>query len=555
MYYETFIALPELSDDNGMFTAPKPAGENNLTLVDPAELDALIAQASGPLARVRDQAGKCPRGDMLRSLSFETPTRTDSQASLGSDTGEPGAKTESHSRSKRTPHGLGRTVRDAINLKLFPSYPNPPSVHDWDVPVLLLNLDKHVNGSWDLTLVKLLPHINGANHAKRIAQLADTDLLLVKQCIEHLLYYSFAILIDIFQFSNMYAIRPQAARMLDDEAIGHECAAYVTAPKQTPLPVPQLWRMYSMLRQGRTLYEWADELGDSAQRIDIRRFVTFGIIKGFLRRVHRYPYLVFSDEDRTAEVEAEWPRRNADVIAPTSVASAAQHAGTASARSAASSWLQFAGATPVLDSATDNESFFSMSAFTRPETSRRAQFAARPSARTSAHRPTVTAMDVASLAYGAAEPMSYREESGWSRSALRSPRGVLPMPVPAELPSLLDGLHSDDELCVRFGMSWGEMNRMLQWIGSPYAAVDVGRMLYEDGVERSTIHTPDLRMSWPTHRTNSGRSYDSGSYFSAIPGRTRPGAHESATSLSPPNAALDPFATREVPSRVKIIAL
>lgn len=538
-----------------MFTAPKPAGENNLTLVDPAELDALIAQASGPLARVRDQAGKGQRSNTLRSLSFDAPARTESQASLGSDAGEPSAKTPSRSRSKRTPHGLGRTVRDAINLKLFPSYPNPPSVHDWDVPVLLLNLDKHVNGSWDLTLVKLLPHINGVNHAKRIAQLADTDLLLVKQCIEHLLYYSFAILIDIFQFSNMYAIRPQAARMLDDEAIGHECAAYVTVPKQKPLPVPQLWRMYSMLRQGRTLYEWADELGDCAQRIDIRRFVTFGIIKGFLRRVHRYPYLVFADEDRTAEVEAEWPRRNAEVIAPTSAASAAQYAGAASARSAASSWLQFAGATPALDGANDSESFFSMSAFTRPETSRRAQFAARPSARTSAHRPTATAMDVASLAYGAAEPMSYREESGWPRSALRSPRGVLPMPVPAELPSLLDGLHSDDELCVRFGVSWGEMNRMLQWIGSPYAAVDVGRMLYEDGADRSTLHTSDLRMPWPTYRTNSGRSYDSGSYFSAVPGRTRPSAHESAASHSPPNAALDPFATREVPSRVKIIAL
>ena len=546
-YYETFIALPEAADVERVPNAHTHAPQANLTLVDPAELDALIAQASGPIARVRalPPAPTSP----LSPTECPEPTEEVQRAARAS------TERASRARSKSPqPHGLGRTVRDAINLKLFPSYANPPSVQDWDVPVLLINLEKHANGSWDLTLVKLLPHINGVNHAKRIAQLADTDLSLVKQCIEHLLYYSYAILIDIFQFSNMYAVRPQIARMLDDKGIGPECAAYVTLPHQTPLPAPELFRMYSQLGPGRTLYEWADELGECTQRVDIRRFVTFGIIKGFLRRVHRYPYLAHASEDRTAEVEAEWPRRNADVVAPTSVASAIQYAGSASARSAASSWLQFAGITPSAETpSADHDSLFSLSTSARAEVPRRAAFTARPTARTTAHRPTVTAVDVASLAYGAAEPASFREEPGW-RSPLRSPRGGVAVPIPPELPSLLDGLHCDDELCVRFGVSWSELSRMLQWIGSPYAATDVGRLL-GDSAGSSSVNLTELRMPWA--RTSSARSTDSGSYFTAVPGRTRPsvprpGSGPDAAGVHGPS---DPVATREVPSRVKLIAL
>ncbi|WFC93726.1 Nitrogen permease regulator 2 [Malassezia brasiliensis] len=556
-YYETFIALPEAPALNPTPYEPPSARESNLTLVSPAELDAMIAQASGPLARVRQRT---------HSRAWP-PNAASPELTDASEPERPGTRGTSPARARSKsppPHGLGRTVRDAINLKLFPSYANPPSVNDWDVPVLLIDLEKHANGSWDLTLVKLLPHINGVNHAKRIAQLADTDLGLVKQCIEHLLYYSYAILIDIFQFSNMYAVRPQMARMLDDKAMGPECAAYVTLPHQEPLPAPDLWRMYSKLEPGRTLYEWADELGECAQRVDIRRFVTFGIIKGFLRRIHRYPTLVYASEDRTAEVEADWPRRNAEVIAPTSFASAIQYASSASARSAVSSWLQFAGASAIPVSSSDmmhsdHDSLFSLSTSARAEVPRRSALESRPSARATAHRPTATAIDVASLAYGAAEPASLRDELGWSRTPLRSPRTSVSIPIPPELPGLLDGLHCDDELCVRFGVSWSELNRMLQWIGSPYAATDVSRILEESssssGGGQSTWDLSDLRVPWA--RAGHARNHDSGSYFTPVPGRTRPAiprpgsSHDGTT----PHGPSDPFATREVPSRVKLIAL
>ncbi|WFC98461.1 Nitrogen permease regulator 2 [Malassezia yamatoensis] len=564
-YYEAFIALPESSDSGNPPSSSPSAQRSNLTLIDPQELDKLIKLASGPLASFREQSRFNPgsTSEALSPIVQRGGSITFTLPSVASDEerGRPVGGSASRTRSRSpAPHGLGRTVRDAINLKLFPSYPNPPNVQDWDVPVLLINLGKHVDGSWDLTLVRLLPYINGVNHAKRIAQLSDTDISLVKQCIEHLLYYSYAILIDIFQFSNMYAIRPQVARALDDVSIGSECAAYVTLPNQSSLSAPELWRMYTKLGPGRTLSDWAEEIGESLQQVDIRRFVTFGIIKGFLRRIHRYPMLVHASEDRTAEVEADWPRRNAEVIAPTSMASAIQYASSTSARSAASSWLQFAGTTPMPGAETlvsDFDSHFSLNTPGRAELPRKNYLDFRTNARPAAHRPMATAIDVASHAYGASEATSFRDETFGGRSSTRSPRMSATNPVPGELPSLLDGMHSDDELCVRFDVSWAELNRMLQWIGSPYAATDFNRLLNETGgnYQSSAWNLSELR--WPWARVINPRSHESGSYFTAVPGRTRPSNVRPGSSYEPmpSHGPSDPFATREVPSRVKLIAM
>lgn len=44
---------------------------------------------------------------------------------------------------------------NSIELKIFPFYPNPPAVHDWDVPVALINLRKRIEDNWDLTMAKV----------------------------------------------------------------------------------------------------------------------------------------------------------------------------------------------------------------------------------------------------------------------------------------------------------------------------------------------------------------------------------------------------------------
>ena len=226
--------------------------------------------------------------ESIVSLRTIDAALSNSVNALRSETGDTSKRTALVER-REPPHGLGRTVRDAINLKLFPVYPNPSPVNDWDVPVALLDLQSRVDGNWDLTLRRILPFIDGVHHVKRIAQLADADLGLTRACLEHLVYYGCIVLVDIFQYFNMYTVRPAIAKMADDEALGRECATYVTRPGYPMPPYPELLKLYSLLRAGKTLHDWIEDNNLDDKGIDVRRFVSFGVIQGFLRRVHRYP--------------------------------------------------------------------------------------------------------------------------------------------------------------------------------------------------------------------------------------------------------------------------
>ena len=49
-----------------------------------------------------------------------------------------------------------------------------------------------------------------------------------------------------------------------------------------------LVQLYTSLRQGLSLKNWCHEHNAELKGIDVRRFITFGIIRGFLYRVHKY---------------------------------------------------------------------------------------------------------------------------------------------------------------------------------------------------------------------------------------------------------------------------
>ncbi|EKG18357.1 Nitrogen permease regulator 2 [Macrophomina phaseolina MS6] len=62
----------------------------------------------------------------------------------------------------------------------------------------------------------------------------------------------------------------------------------VLAPNQPVVGADTLIQLYSSMRQGVTLRAWVLENSTLLTHIDVRRLVTFGVIKGFLYRVHKY---------------------------------------------------------------------------------------------------------------------------------------------------------------------------------------------------------------------------------------------------------------------------
>ncbi|KAI1463180.1 nitrogen permease regulator 2 [Daldinia caldariorum] len=117
---------------------------------------------------------------------------------------------------------------NTLNMKLFPYHPPPPPVRGWHVPVPKMKLADIVDPTWDLTLQKIIPHLDGVNDVRRIAWLADVSLPLTQIALQHLLYYDTILLLDMFFFGSCYAPRPGIHDfVVNRDGIVDECAGYV----------------------------------------------------------------------------------------------------------------------------------------------------------------------------------------------------------------------------------------------------------------------------------------------------------------------------------------
>ncbi|KAF2006753.1 nitrogen permease regulator 2 [Amniculicola lignicola CBS 123094] len=235
---------------------------------------------------------------------------------------------------------------NTINLKLFPTRSPPPPIHAHHVPLLTISLTSLTAPiSSDLTLTRIIPFINGVHSVSKIARLADTDLSLTRKAVQHLVYYGVVILLDIFSFGAIYAPTVEIGGFITDETVQEECARYIRVPRislgrnikigsesersstssdtsahnRSPSTITAtdfadyrtgsiehvyrdvmteedgekishetLITLYTSLRQGLTLKNFVLENLTLLENIDIRRFITFGVIKGMLYRIHKY---------------------------------------------------------------------------------------------------------------------------------------------------------------------------------------------------------------------------------------------------------------------------
>jgi nitrogen permease regulator 2-like protein len=178
-------------------------------------------------------------------------------------------------------------------MKLFPHHKTPPVVKGWHVPVAKMKFADIVDPTWDLTLQKVIAQIDGVSDVRRIAWAADVSLDLAKLALRHLLYYDTVLLLDIFFFGSCYAPRPGIHDFVTNvDGVVDECAAYACIHSRQRVESFQLIRLMTSFCVGRSVMEWLrghQEAGfDVLRYVDVRRFVQFGVIKGYLYRVHKY---------------------------------------------------------------------------------------------------------------------------------------------------------------------------------------------------------------------------------------------------------------------------
>ena len=238
-----------------------------------------------------------------------------------------------------------------LNLRLTLPRFAPPKVHSWDVPLLIRSLPSSDDCTWDLTLQRIHPHIDGVKHLQRIAELADVELKLAKRAVRELLYHDRIMLLDIFHFQAIYAPTDDFAYFAKDTAMLAECCQYVaTEPVQsvanqdkagsdlaTSKPsATAIITLYSALGPGILLHDYVSVHAARLIYIDIRRFITFGVIKGFLRRIHKYALAI----SPSSSLQPQQPNSNSSTSP--NIAKSKPKSSEAAAREIDRAWKQAA---------------------------------------------------------------------------------------------------------------------------------------------------------------------------------------------------------------------
>ncbi|KAG2111702.1 nitrogen permease regulator 2-domain-containing protein [Suillus discolor] len=394
---------------------------------------------------------------------------------------------------------------NSIELKIFPFYPNPPPVKDWQVPLALINLSKRIEDNWDLTMSKVCRHIDGVNHS-------DCDIELTRQAISHLLYYQVIMIIDIFQYSNMYTLRKNVQWLADECHVKDECGPYVTkhAPGRVVPDWPKLLHLYSRLKSGKTVLDWMETYNVYELGIDVRRFTSFGVIKEFLRRVHRWPILLPVDVPSPTRRRRQSLSSSASNASPTSSSAPIGETPRFSGRPDASGFAPMLGSpinqtevTRAQQRTSAAEKVLEQLRFKTlpragpnpimrqpplsPEGSernheRRSRVLSDTRRHSTYQQPTSHVPPPSSVT--GSQSIAHRNSSESQNAFPARPRlsrspstsrtrplnsqgssGPMNVPPPPELLPLLDGDHHTDELCTRFEVGWPQLQQWLVAIG------------------------------------------------------------------------------------------
>lgn len=200
---------------------------------------------------------------------------------------------------------------DTVALKLFPVLAPPPDVEDHDVPYPTRNLDMLVgNGEdsgLDYAMRVILPHIDGLNFVRAIAERSNVDVSLVRRCCQHLLYYGCVALVDVFQYSNVYATLPRVQLLVTSDVLRESAVSYIAkAPPRGVMARSAsldesagggdggvafgvIFRIFAAFGAGTPVGDVALQADTAALGIDDRRLTAFGLLHGLLRRVRKYP--------------------------------------------------------------------------------------------------------------------------------------------------------------------------------------------------------------------------------------------------------------------------
>ncbi|ESO95737.1 hypothetical protein LOTGIDRAFT_188434 [Lottia gigantea] len=187
-----------------------------------------------------------------------------------------------------------------VHLKIAQCVSDPPIIEEYDVPVLIQ--DKLVTDyTWDLTTQQILHYVDGSSHVAKIASEADIEVNRVKACLQNLLHYQVIQNLSIFQYSNVYTITPQLQQLATDKQLQEECIQFVGRKEKKQPTFYDIYKMYCSLTAGITVKDICSRYNPHSLLIDERKLLQYGLLKGFIRRLHKYPIKLPTSETESSK--------------------------------------------------------------------------------------------------------------------------------------------------------------------------------------------------------------------------------------------------------------
>lgn len=177
----------------------------------------------------------------------------------------------------------------ATHLKVVHIRSDPLPVADHQVPVFVKALPSQ---QWDLTTQQVARYIDGFNHVARIASLSDVENNLVKACVQNLVYYGVVALVPLFQYGNVYCTTPKLKSLSHNRDLQEKCLQYVGISRRQVPTLKDVFRVYSAMSRGTTVKDLCLRFSPANMKINERKLVQFGVLEGFIRRVHKYPVVL-----------------------------------------------------------------------------------------------------------------------------------------------------------------------------------------------------------------------------------------------------------------------
>lgn len=141
-------------------------------------------------------------------------------------------------------------------------------------------------------LHQIMPYVNGFRHIDKIAQLADVSVTIVVQCVRHLILLGVAVLVPVFQYSNIYRPTPKLKILAKSPEVQERAIEKCSKSVLRKAQIRDIMLLFASMTHGATLGELCVRFNPAKHNIDERKTVLFGLVEQLIRPIYKYPVAV-----------------------------------------------------------------------------------------------------------------------------------------------------------------------------------------------------------------------------------------------------------------------